>query len=288
MLTVGRFFITLDECPHLNGKHTIFGHLVAGQDVLQKMAKVKVDDEDKPRDPVLIARCGELERKKKAVPPKELIPERTAPRGRRPSSISKSPSPPQRIVDKRKRRQSDNHIDENLRGRPRARSDDDDNAVIAEEHSPNSDTKHQREKSHSPHRMTDETKNGEDDDGYRRRRRSLPNQYHNESRDRRRDDEKRSNRNNEGRRDDRRGPPRDWDDPRSHGRRDDRPDDRRNKPHGRRYQDSYRPRQDNRQDHGRLGGDGRLGNGGGDDGNEGAIKFKGRGSMKYREPDRRW
>lgn len=290
MLTIGRFFITLDECPHLNGKHTIFGHLVAGQHVLQKMAKVKVDNEDRPQEPVLIARCGELERKRKTVPLKEVSPERVAPRGRRPSLISKSPSPPQRIIDKRKRRQSDNHIDENLRGRPRARSDDDDgNAVISEEHSPTSDNKHQREKSHSPHRMTDETKNGEDDDGYRRRRRSLPNQYQNESRTRGRDSEKRSNRNNEGRRDDRRGPPRDWDDPKSHERRDDRPDDRRNKPYGRRHQDSYRPRQDNRQDHGRLGGDGRLGSGGGgDDGNEGAIKFKGRGSMKYREPDRRW
>lgn len=38
---------------------------------------------------------------------------------------------------------------------------------------------------------------------------------------------------------------------------------------------------------GRLGDDGRLGGGaGGED--DGGIKFKGRGSMKYREPDRRW
>ncbi|KAF2228768.1 hypothetical protein EV356DRAFT_457091, partial [Viridothelium virens] len=55
-----QFFITLTECPHLNGKHTIFGHLVSGQDVLRRMAKIDVDNNDRPLTPLLIAHCGEL------------------------------------------------------------------------------------------------------------------------------------------------------------------------------------------------------------------------------------
>ncbi|EMC93213.1 hypothetical protein BAUCODRAFT_75974, partial [Baudoinia panamericana UAMH 10762] len=55
-----QFFITLEPCPHLNGKHTIFGRLVSGQEVLQQIAKVNVDKDDRPTEAVLIARCGEL------------------------------------------------------------------------------------------------------------------------------------------------------------------------------------------------------------------------------------
>lgn len=313
MLTNFRFFITLDECPHLNGKHTIFGHLVSGQDVLDKMAKVDVDDEDKPLTPVLVARSGELERKRKTAPIKRVSPARVvslADRGRRPSELENSPilptkerAVPSDLNDKRKRRQSDNHIDENLRGRPRARSGDGSTTetAIESDHSRSPTSKHKRQRSPSPSRMLGRNKGNSKDadenhDHERRRRRSLPNQYDDENQARRdserrdRHGDRRRSRERDQNRDDRRGP-RDWDDPRSHERRDDRNDNYRPP---RRQQDSYRPARNNRDgrngrlDDGRLNNDGRLGAGADTPANDGGIKFKGRGSMKYREPDRKW
>lgn len=60
-----RFFITLAPCEHLNAKHTVFGQVVQGQQVLERMAKVKVDKNDRPLEDVLISHCGEHERRKK-------------------------------------------------------------------------------------------------------------------------------------------------------------------------------------------------------------------------------
>ncbi|MDZ7846010.1 MAG: peptidylprolyl isomerase [Owenweeksia sp.] len=34
-----QFFITHKETPHLNGRHTVFGQVVQGQDVVNKIAK---------------------------------------------------------------------------------------------------------------------------------------------------------------------------------------------------------------------------------------------------------
>lgn len=48
--------------------------------------------------------------------------------------------------------------------------------------------------------------------------------------------------------------------------------------------DRYRPSKDRYP----RGDDGRLGGGGGYDEHEPPVKFKGRGVMKYREPDRQW
>ncbi|KAF8581061.1 hypothetical protein K439DRAFT_1414664 [Ramaria rubella] len=64
-----QFFITLRPCPHLNGKHVVFGRIIRGfEDVIQKIAVVPTDDKDRPSRPVVIANCGELERRK--APPK--------------------------------------------------------------------------------------------------------------------------------------------------------------------------------------------------------------------------
>jgi len=43
-----QFFITTAETPWLNGKHTIFGEVVKGNDVVQKLDRIKTTMQDRP------------------------------------------------------------------------------------------------------------------------------------------------------------------------------------------------------------------------------------------------
>jgi len=49
-----QFFITLVPTPWLNGRHTIFGKIISGQDVLEAIGKVKTGAMDKPITPVVM------------------------------------------------------------------------------------------------------------------------------------------------------------------------------------------------------------------------------------------
>lgn len=49
-----QFFITLEATPWLDGKHTVFGEVVEGMDVVESIAAVKRDGRDKPTTPIKI------------------------------------------------------------------------------------------------------------------------------------------------------------------------------------------------------------------------------------------
>ena len=46
------FIVTAEECPWLDGKHTVFGRVVAGQDVVDRISLVGRDASDRPLEPV--------------------------------------------------------------------------------------------------------------------------------------------------------------------------------------------------------------------------------------------
>jgi cyclophilin family peptidyl-prolyl cis-trans isomerase len=48
------FIVTADACPWLDGKHTVFGRVTNGMDVVDEIEKVDTDQRDKPRDDVVI------------------------------------------------------------------------------------------------------------------------------------------------------------------------------------------------------------------------------------------
>jgi peptidyl-prolyl cis-trans isomerase A (cyclophilin A) len=49
-----QFFITVAGTEWLTGKHTIFGEVVEGQEIVDKISKVSKDRQDKPTKPVVL------------------------------------------------------------------------------------------------------------------------------------------------------------------------------------------------------------------------------------------
>ena len=50
------FIVTADSCPWLDGKHTVFGRVTNGLDVVDTISHVDRDANDKPREAVTIER----------------------------------------------------------------------------------------------------------------------------------------------------------------------------------------------------------------------------------------
>lgn len=49
-----QFFITVAPTPHLNGNHTIFGEVVEGQDIAEKIANAQRNRQDRPMKDVVL------------------------------------------------------------------------------------------------------------------------------------------------------------------------------------------------------------------------------------------
>eukprot|EP00929_Paragymnodinium_shiwhaense_P021411 TRINITY_DN13970_c0_g1_i1.p1 TRINITY_DN13970_c0_g1~~TRINITY_DN13970_c0_g1_i1.p1 ORF type:complete len:354 (-),score=83.45 TRINITY_DN13970_c0_g1_i1:306-1367(-) len=60
-----QFFITTKACPHLDGKHVVFGRVVDGMEVLERMEEAGTPS-GKVRIPVVVDDCGLLKTKKAA------------------------------------------------------------------------------------------------------------------------------------------------------------------------------------------------------------------------------
>ena len=50
------FIVTADACPWLDGKHTVFGRVIKGEDVVDRISKADADGRDRPKNPITIDR----------------------------------------------------------------------------------------------------------------------------------------------------------------------------------------------------------------------------------------
>ena len=52
-----QFFITTSETPHLDGKHVVFGEVIDGFTLIDKLNNVDTNHNDRPMDKIIISNC---------------------------------------------------------------------------------------------------------------------------------------------------------------------------------------------------------------------------------------
>ena len=52
------FIVTADACPWLDGKHTVFGEVTAGMEVIDKLEGLPTDARDRPQEPAVIEKLS--------------------------------------------------------------------------------------------------------------------------------------------------------------------------------------------------------------------------------------
>ncbi len=52
------FIVTIDEAPWLDGKHTVFGKVTSGMDVVDALEALPTDGRDKPQEPAVIEKLS--------------------------------------------------------------------------------------------------------------------------------------------------------------------------------------------------------------------------------------
>lgn len=181
-----QFFITLNSAEHLQGVHTIFGNVVKGLEVAEKIGQVEVDDSDNPAtgSEVVIVTCGELQPRKPRPlsPPRSVSPpskplldsnRKLKERSRSPQRDSdrhrrRSRSPSHRHSEHKHRRNSHRHHDDNDRRHHRRRrrsAVEQDIVERAEGHSKN--------QSHSPERKESSSRH-ESGNGHNQSQKKIP------------------------------------------------------------------------------------------------------------------
>jgi peptidyl-prolyl isomerase G (cyclophilin G) len=198
-----QFFITLVPAEHLNGVHTIFGRIVKGMEMVEKISHVEVDNADKPtkENEVVIVGCGELQRRPargRSASPASKRPRKTTGRsrersmsprrdGERRKQSSESPD------SRQKRRKSHDHDDRNdeqrhprhhhhrddrrYRHGPTREGEGEKDPVDANNHTSRSPGRHESRKDSPPEdRMVDSIPTGPR--SYRPRQRYRPNDDH--------------------------------------------------------------------------------------------------------------
>ena len=51
------FIVTTEDASFLDRKHTIFGHVIDGMDIVDKIEQISTDGQDRPKDEVKIMKA---------------------------------------------------------------------------------------------------------------------------------------------------------------------------------------------------------------------------------------